>query len=354
MTARLVLLGAGHAHVEVLRAFALRPPADAVLTVISPYTHVPYTGMIPGVVAGRYSLEEASIDAAALAARAGAKFVTSRADGLDRARKVVRCGAGQEIPYDILSINIGAVARDPLRSSPGADILAAKPAEVFVASLERGVPRNAAVIGGGFGGIELAAALAYRGARVALIAGRAGLAPSTPIDARRMIARRLAASGVGLTGDRDAVSADASTVTLDNGARVPAEAVILAAGVAPPAFIAASDLPKDAQGFLRTGATLQCDGDPSVFAAGDCAAFAGLDKAGVYAVRQGPVLAANLRAALAGAALAPFRPQADYLSILSFWPDGAVAIRGGLAAQGRWADRWKEAIDRRFIARYRL
>jgi selenide,water dikinase len=348
---RLVLLGAGHAHVEVLRSFAQRPPGAA-LTLISPYTHVPYTGMIPGVVAGRYALDEATIDAARLAARAGADFIPAKAARIDAKRKIVVCEGGRELPYDAVSINIGAVARNPLRRSEGARIFATKPVEPFVAALGDLGAGEVAVIGAGHGGVELAAALKL-GARVTLIAGRAGLSPSATPAARAMIARRLAARGVAVIDSVDALSADAAAVTLDDGRRIAADAIILAAGVAPPPLIAALGLPKDARGFLRVTTELQSEGDASIFAAGDCASVASVDKAGVYAVRQGPVLAANLRAALDGAPLRVFRPQTDYLTILSFWPDGAVAIRGALAAEGRWADRWKEQIDRRFVARHR-
>lgn len=338
----------------MLRRFALRPPDGASLTLVSPYTHVPYTGMIPGVVAGRYTLAEASIDAEALARSAGAAFLKTDAARIDASEKTVLCGDGREIPYDVLSINIGAVARNPLQMTGGARVLATKPVEPFIAAIGAHKVGAVAIIGGGHGGIELAAALAHRGAAVSLLAGRAGLAPIATPAARAMLARRLAARGVAVIDGADATGAGADAVTLDDGRAIAADAVILAAGVAPPPLFASLDLPKDERGFLRVGPALQSAGDPCVFAAGDCAAIAGLPKAGVYAVREGPILAANLANALAGAPLKAFHPQTDYLSILSFWPDGAVAVRGGLAAEGGWADRWKEAIDRRFIARYPL
>lgn len=353
MTRRLVFLGAGHAHAEALRVFARRPVEGAALTLVSPYTEVPYTGMVPGVVAGRYRLREASIDAGALAARAGARFVKAKALRIDRARNAVLCDNGQEIPYDVLSINIGAVARNPLLAGGGAAILPTKPVEPFIAAIEAATVKDVVVVGGGYGGIELAAALSLRGARVSLIAGRAGLAPAAPPAARAMLARRLGLRGVNVIADADAVSADGAGVTLEGGRALAAEAVILAAGVAPGPLITALDLPKDGAGFLAVTPTLQSPADAAIFAAGDCAAFAGLPKAGVFAVREGPLLAANLAAALTGGAPAPYRPQADYLALVSFWPDGAVAVRGRVAAEGRWADRWKEKIDRRFIARFR-
>jgi selenide,water dikinase len=350
---RLVLLGAGHAHAEVLRAFARRPADGAALTLVSPYTHVPYTGMVPGVVAGRYALPEASIEAETLAARAGAAFVKAKALRIDRARKAVICDNGAELSYDVISINIGAVARNPLKDFHGARVLSTKPVEPFLAAIEAAMAGDVAVIGGGYGGIELAAALKYRGARVSLIAGREGLAPAAPAAARAMLARRLSLRGVRVIEGANAVGADSASVTLADGGTLAAQAVILAAGVVPPALVAALDLPKDEAGFLSVSRALQSPADPVIFAAGDCAAFGGLPKAGVYAVREGPILADNLRAALTGRPLAAYRPQSNYLSILSFWPQGAVAIRGRFAAEGGWADRWKEGIDRRFIARFR-
>ncbi len=351
---RLLFLGAGHAHAEALRAFARRPVDGAALTVVSPYTHVPYTGMVPGLVAGRYALPEASIDAGALAARAGAAFVKAKAVRIERARKIVHCDNGEELAYDVLSINVGAVARNPLRVAGGAAILPTKPVEPFIAAIDTAKAESVVVIGGGYGGVELAAALGFRGARVSLVAGRAGLAPAAPAAVRAILARRLGLRGVSLIEGADAVSTDTTGVTLSDGRMLAAQAVVLAAGVAPPPLLASLDLPKDKAGFLRVSATLQSPADAAIFAAGDCAAVGdGLPKAGVFAVREGPLLAENLHAALKGRALAPYRPQSDYLAIVSLWPDGAVAVRGHLAAEGRWADRWKERIDRRFIARFR-
>lgn len=356
---RLVLVGAGHAHVEVIRAFAQEPVSGVSLEVITPYGLVPYTGMVPGFVAGKYRFDEVAIDAEALARAAGALVRRAKVTAIDRLLRRVHCDDGAEIAYDIVSINIGGVARDPLRESAGARIIATKPVEPFIETLkgllETPGARTLAVIGAGYGGIELSAALAHRGAKVSLIAGRGGLAPSAPARARRGLARALARRGVTVIDGADALSADEQGVTLEDGRQIAASAVVLAAGVTAPPLFEALSLPKDARGFLSLAPSLQSVGDPAIFAAGDCAVIVGHDlpKAGVYAVREGPVLAANLRAALEGRPLADFHPQKDYLAILSFWPQGALAIRGGLSLGGGWADQWKEAIDRRFIARYR-
>lgn len=359
---RLVLLGAGHAHVEVLRSFAVRPPTGAALTLVSPQAKVPYTGMVPGFIAGKYSFDDIAIDAHALARRAGAAIIASTALRIDRRERLVFCADGTVIPYDICSINVGAVARNPLAMSAGAEILATKPVEPFIEKLGAMLaaePRSrVAVIGAGAGGIELAAALRHRGAAATLVAGKAGLAPAMSGYARALAKRLLDRRGVTVIDGADALAADGAGVVLTDGRRIDADAIVLAAGVAPPAVLACLDLPKDADGFLALAPTLASPAEASIFAAGDCAAVADaagrrLPKAGVYAVREGPILAANLRAALAGGALEAYRPQKDYLAILSFWPDGAVAVRGRFCASGRLIDRWKRWIDRRFIARYR-
>ena len=375
MGGRLVLLGAGHAHVEVLRRFAADPLPGATMAVVSPKRRVPYTGMAPGYVSGRYGFDEISIDVGALAAKAGARLALTIAETVDRAANVVICDNGDRLAYDVLSIDVGAIVRTPFPVAPGAPpIFGVKPAEPFLEMLdaflsERLSPTTApsiAIVGGGYGGIELSAALARRGAGIRLVAGRAGLAPTAPEKARRRIARQLARRGVEIIAGVNATGAGEGALVLDDGRRIVADLIVLAIGVSPPDLIEGLDLPKDGSGFLAVDPTLASSADPTVFAVGDCAGFARpktgapLPKAGVYAVRQGPILAANLRAALLGSPLAEYNPQADALSILTFHPAGAIAVKGAFAiggqcggqCSGRWVDAWKTWIDRRFIARY--
>jgi selenide,water dikinase len=129
--------------------------------------------------------------------------------------------------------------------------------------------------------------------------------------------------------------------------------VVWVAGAAPPPWLAASGLPSDATGFVRVGTTLQVDGHPDLFAVGDCAAFEpALAKAGVFAVRQGPVLARNLRAHLSGKHLRPYRPQRDFLALLNLGDGSALGTKWGLAAEGRSVFALKDRIDRRFVRRF--
>ncbi|MEZ5920640.1 MAG: FAD-dependent oxidoreductase [Parvularculaceae bacterium] len=354
----LVLIGAGHAHVEVIRKFA-EAEGRAALTVISPYEKVPYTGMVPGFVAGKYSFDEIAIDAEALTRAAKGAFLKAHAISVDRSARRVLCDDGSIIAYDLLSIDIGGVSRNPFGDSES--IVSVKPVEPFIERIDNliaeGEETPIAIIGGGAGGVELSAALAHRGAGVALIAGKDGLLPQNPESARNAARKILAARGVELIEGADVAAADSGAMKLDDGRSIDAAAAILAAGVSAPPLLQTLDLPLDEKGFLTVDEMLKSPEDARIFAAGDCASIdagknGGLRKAGVYAVRAGPVLAGNLLASLEGGALQKFHPQSDFLAILSFWPDRAVAMKGGLSVAGGWVDRWKEWIDRRFIARY--
>ena len=358
----LVLIGAGHAHVEVIRRFAeaeAKTRAGAALSVISPYGKVPYTGMAPGFVAGKYSFDEIAIDAQALTRAAKGAFVKAHAVSIDRSARRVLCDDGSIIAYDLLSIDIGGVSRNPFAASQS--VISVKPLEPFIDRIDdlvaQGKDAPIAIIGGGAGGTELAAALAQRGANVALIAGKDGLLPKNPQAARNAARKILAARAVQLIEGADVVAVDCGALTLDDGRSIDAAAAILAAGVSAPPLLQTLGLPLDEKGFLAVDEMLKSPEDARIFAAGDCASInagvnGGLRKAGVYAVRAGPVLAGNLLASLAGRPLRKFHPQSDFLAILSFWPERAVAVKGGFSLAGGWVDRWKEWIDRRFVARY--
>lgn len=346
----------------------------ATLTVITPTARVPYTGMAPGVVSGRYSIDEASIDAAALTAAAGGALITAKADAIDRQARVIRTSDGENVGYDFLSVDIGGVVE---ASFPGADdkagggllLIGVKPAEAFLAAVASASPdaqREPIIIAGaGYGGVELAGALARRGATVTLATGTGGLAPKAPKKARRRIHRHLRRLGVDIAlgarvvGGRTTEKGE-TLVALDNGETLPASLIVLATAVTPSPLLASVPELTDGTGFLRVNAYLQCAGDQSIFAAGDCASFASADdgcslpKAGVYAVRQGPILAHNLRAAMIGGRKRWFDAQEKALAILSFYPAGAIAIRGGIFIDSPLVDVAKTLIDRRFVSRYRV
>ena len=359
---QLLLVGGGHSHLAVLKSFGDTPAGGARLALLSPSRHAFYSGMVPGVVAGHYRPEDCRIDLGALAARAGARLVPDSAVGVDPARREVTTARGERLRYDVLSLDIGSSAREPAGVAEHA--LRVRPVEPFLAgwerlreSVRRGEVRRIAVVGGGAAGIEVLLAMRHA---LAGVAAEFALFSELPIlagnGARRRMARILGERGVPVHSGRKVVAAGKNGIELDGGERFEAQAAVWAAGAYAPSWIARSGLATDARGFIAVSGTLQSRSCPEIFAAGDIASVTGepRPKSGVFAVRQGPVLARNLRRALAGEAPEPFRPPSRSLALVSCGDRYAVASWGRLALEGAWVWRWKDRIDRRFVDRYRL
>ncbi|HVY71114.1 MAG TPA: FAD-dependent oxidoreductase [Verrucomicrobiae bacterium] len=372
----LVLAGGGHAHVEVLRRLARKPLPNARVTLISPDASTPYSGMIPGYLAGHHTFAEAHLDVQRLARAANADFVEARITGLDLARRQVLCAGHAPISFDLLSLNTGSTPR--LRDVPGAaeHALPVKPIASFVAGWERVVERlpratsqpfRVAVVGGGAGGLELTLALQYRsqqnsGARnqsspvmeFSIVTESPEIVPSHNFRTRKKFARILAARGVATRLRHRAVAVEPGRLRCDPGGMIEADCFIWATNAAAPEWIYESGLQTDAGGFVTVSDTLQSVSHPFVFAAGDVATALNhpRPKAGVFAVRQGPPLAENLGRVWLGEPPRPFVPQREFLSIISTGNQYAVASRGNWAVEGAWVWRLKDWIDRRWMRRY--
>ncbi|MGG5887421.1 FAD-dependent oxidoreductase [Falsiroseomonas sp. HC035] len=355
----LLLLGGGHAHVEVLRQLGAAPLPGWQVTLLTREVMSPYSGMLPGVLAGLYRPEQALIDLPALAARCGVALLVDRATGVDPVARRVRRADGNDLPWDLLSIDTGATPDTSRVPGAAEHALPLKPIDALlprmadiIAGARPGQP--IAVVGAGAAGTEIALALALRlRAAVTLVAGRSGLLPGFPARMRRLVARALAQRGVALREGQDAVRISQGQVHFAEAGSLAADPVIWAAGAAAAPWLTETGLHRDARGFLRVDDCLRAAGHPDIFAAGDVASFGqGLPKAGVFAVRQGPVLAGNLRAVAEGRAPALFRPQGDYLRLLSLGDGKAIGTRNGFTVRGRWVWWLKDTIDRRFMARY--
>ncbi|HSN31520.1 MAG TPA: FAD-dependent oxidoreductase [Ideonella sp.] len=360
---RLVLLGAGHAHLHVLREFARRPPPDARITLVSPHARTLYSGMVPGFVAGHYRLDDCAIPIAPLIEGSPLQWRRTEALAIDADARRVRLADGESIGYDALSVDTGATMSRAAIAGSAEHGLFVRPLERFVA-LWQALLRCAeqryvcvVVVGGGAAGFELALAarhaLAGR-AHVSLVTGGVPLLASHARAARARAQRTLARRGV-LVFDAACTEVRATQVVLEGGLRLACDAALLAIGAAAPDWLAGSGLALDGAGFVATRPTLQSASHPEVFAAGDVAARADAPRprSGVYAVRAGPPLARNLRRWLADEALAPWTPQSRSLNLLSCGAREAIACWGPFALQGRWAWWWKDRIDRGFVAGYR-
>jgi selenide,water dikinase len=369
---RLLLAGGGHAHLFVLEAAAKGAYPDTALTVISPDHRQVYSAMVPGFLGGRYSYEEISFDLAALTAAVGGKFIRGRLRRFDAPNRVAVLDDGSALSYDVASVAIGSESRGAGVPGVAAHARLSKPIEQVVriaAALEelaraRGPePLKIVVAGGGAGGIELA--LAARARLDQLGAGQAiitlhdtgpevlsGSAPPAVAAVERVLQEREITVR---TGSRiEEVGHD--YVRLSGGRVVPADLTIWATGPAAPALLAESGLQTDAAGFLMVDDQLAAIGSHSLFAGGDAATLRSAPrtpKSGVYAVRQGPVLAHNLAVALQSTGtLRRYQPQPHALALLNAGDGRAILSYGTTVLTSRWAMSLKDWIDRRFMHRF--
>jgi selenide, water dikinase len=369
----LVLIGAGHAHLEVLRTLARRPIAGARISLIVRERYTTYSGMLPGVIAGLYREEQARIDAARLAALAGARLQIGEATGLDVKSRQVRCRDGAAVPYDLLSINIGATPG--AEGVPGAaeHAIAVKPIDGFLVRFEAARRRiveakgqaRIGVIGGGAGGVELILSLQRRlladlasagrpPPRLTLITASHEILPDFPVRMRRRFASILGHRDIRVITGARVIEVRADGALLEGGGLVGLDEVLWTTRAAPAPWLAETGLALDPEGFIEVSETLQSVSHGEVLAAGDVATMRGQarPKSGVYAVRAGPPLAANVERLLAGRPPVAYRPQRQALALISTGGRHAIGARDGFTVEGAWVWRLKDLIDRRFVARF--
>lgn len=357
LTRDIVLIGGGHAHAIALRMWGMAPLAGVRLTVINPRATAAYSGMLPGHIAGHYPRAALQLDLVRLARHAGARLILGHATGIDRAAREITVPGRAPIRYDIASIDTGITAEMPDLPGFSAHVTPAKPLDAFADAWESFAatapegPRIA-VIGGGVAGVELALAFAHRrpDARVTVYeAGPRALALIGP-GARARLRAHCARLGVEILENARVAEARPGALLLADGRTVAADFSLGTGATRPADWLAGTGLALH-EGFVTVSPTLQSS-DPAIFAAGDIAhlGFAPRPKAGVYAVRAAPVLFDNLRAAAMGRPLRPYRPQRDYLKLISTGDQHAVADKWGLPLDGRWLWRWKNRIDTRFMA----
>jgi selenide, water dikinase len=370
-----VLVGAGHSHVTVLRMFGMKAIPGVRFTLISREVHTPYSGMLPGLIAGHYGVDDAHIDTGPLARFAGARLFQDEVVDLDLAGRHVICRRRPPIPYDLLSLNVGSTPNTA--DVPGASehAIPVKPIDGFLSRFEALVARvlarkgcaRVALVGAGAGGVELLLSVERRlrrdvaragfdagGLSFVLVSDVAEILPSFPPAFRSRFHAVFAERGIAVVTGASVTRVEAGRLVLDGHAPVEADEILWTTQAAPAHWLAKAGLPLDPRGFLEVDETLRVAGHADVFAAGDTIAFAARDlpKSGVYAVRAGPVLADNIRRALVGRPLRPFRPQREALYLVSTGERYALGARNGLTVEGKWVWRWKDWIDRRFMRKF--
>lgn len=374
----LVLVGGGHAHVAVLKRFGMQPLQGLRLTLVSPASKSPYSGMLPGLIAGHYQPHETHVELRPLCRFAAAQFIQAPITGLDLSHRHIVFRDRPPIAFDTLSINTGSTPA--LASIPGALAhgLPVKPVDRFLEGWAHWVehatqappprsPRRIVVVGGGAGSVELIFALRHRWrmestgtsgslppAEFHLVTAADSPLPTHGRAVQRLAARCLQQQGIHVHTRQRVIEANSSEIVTADGKRLGFDALVWAIHAGAPTWIADSGLATDPAGFIAVHPSLQSTSHPFVFAAGDTAAVLEFPrpKSGVFAVRQGPPLAENLRRAAQGHAPLPFRPQSRALNLIATGNRHAIASYGPLALAGRWIWTVKDWIDRRWMRGY--
>jgi pyridine nucleotide-disulfide oxidoreductase family protein len=365
MHQRLLLIGGGHAQLSVLRALARARPPGLETILVTPSVWQIYSGMLPGWMAGHYAAEQCRIDLRPWCEKAQVHLVEDAVCALDAHQRCVTTEGGRRLEYDLTSIDVGGVPKTTPLAAAGDRLLPIKPLERFVAAWPHVLERarstpdfRLVVVGAGATGVELALAAGYafrtQGTRaeVWLVAGSSGILPGHAPGVRQRAARQLQRAGVTVQLQRAA--GHPQGVQLASGEIVQAHVVLAAPGTGAPSWLLASGLLLDTEGFILVDAHHRSISHPEVFAAGDVCSREDtpLARSGVHAVRAGPVLARNLMAVLSNRPLTTYTPRRRSLYLLACGDRYAIVSWGRVSLEGRWAWRWKDWIDRRFIARF--
>ncbi len=362
---RLLLVGGGHAQLSVLEALARARPAGVEIVLVTPSRYQVYSGMLPGWIAGHYDKAQCRIDLEPLARSARVRMLTDRVVGLVADQRRVTLQEGPPLGYDLLSLDVGSETNLSSLQAAGEKVLPVKPLDGFfevwpavvsAACGKRGY--RLLVVGGGAAGVELALAASYAfsqagtNARVDLVACELlpGHAPRVRSRVIRALARaRVRLHDVEATGTQEGV-------LLADGTALPADVVLAATGARASQWLETSGLALDAHHYVAVDEFHRSRSHPDVFAAGDVSARADvvMARSGVHAVHAGPVLAANLLATLQGGPLRTYSPRRRSLYLLACGPRYAIASWGSLSAEGQWVWRWKDRIDRGFVARFAI
>jgi NADH dehydrogenase FAD-containing subunit len=363
---KLVLVGGGHAHMMVLANLHGFIARGIDVTVVQPSAWHYYSGMGPGMLGKTYAPDDIRFATQYVVERQGGTFVQDRAVRIDPDKKEIFLESGACLLYDVVSFNAGSfIPTEGLVQSPG-DVFLVKPIEKLIDAQKRILdlasqrPATIAVVGGGPSAVEISGNLWRLGKQycrhplhITLYAGRR-LMPAAPEKVARMAEKSLKERGIAIRLDSHAQKIDGAALTLASGQVETADILFLAVGVKPNRIFQASGLPVGPDGGLKINRFLQSTAYPDIFGGGDCIYFEDqpLDKVGVYAVRQNPVLLHNLLAWPDQNALMPFKPGGKYLLIYNLGDGTGIFYKRPLLFGGRLAFIFKDFIDRRFMKKF--
>lgn len=377
MTRTLVLLGIGHTNAHVMRQWISDPIADCRLVCVSIFPTATYSGMLPGTLAGQFDDGEMRIDLETFAEHAGAELVRGHASGIDLDSGQLLFSDRDPIQFDVLSIGVGSTLAGLAQHRDSRTLVPIKPMQTFLTRLDARIDQavgaasrdaesvvRLAVVGGGVAGVEVALCLQQHvlGARsdhrfeITLHHASDRIANGLRRRTVRLLESLLRERRIEVRYDSEVTDVRDSAVITSDGSEHAADVVVWATGAAPPSVLAEFPLEKDQRGFLATTSTLQSKTDARIFAVGDCGTIidSPSPKAGVYAVRQSPILWHNIHAFLRGGVLNRYRPQQDYLKLINTGKRKAVMEYGWLSLQAGWCWHLKTWIDKRFVQNYQF
>ncbi len=367
-----MLLGIGHTNAEILNHWAESPIPNCRLVCISKFPTATYSGMLPGTLANQFSREEMQIELAPLVERAGAELILDEVIGLDAETRTINFANRIPLAFDALSIGIGSVPADWDRfDSP--NLIPIKPMQTFIERLDQRIeqcqnnakePPKIVVVGGGVAGVEIAFCVRARLASwfparppsVQIVTSGEEIAGGMSQRSIRKLRRELSNQSINVITRFPVTEVRENSVSDRSGRLQHADIVLWATGAVAPPLLGKLNLPTDERGFLATEATLRTIAGGPIFAVGDAGTVAAnpSPKAGVFAVRQAPVLWHNLRATIQGSPLSEFDPQKDFLKILNTGQGRALLQYKGFSFHAHWCWKLKSYIDKGFVGKYRV
>ena len=357
----LVLIGGGHAQVQLLKSLGMRPIEGLAVTLITDVLNTPYSGMLPGFIAGEWCEDDIHIDLTKLASFAGADFIHGAVQAIDADNKQLHIADRPAMSYDMLSINCGAVPELEVIEGASENAIAVKPIAHFIKKIPDQLSDNQPlnIIGAGLAGLELAFSFYMKyesqSPDIHIFSRSNSLLPKMPKSAARTLSSLCKRKKITIHYGKEVTKITDQKILTHDGQSYPSGLNFVVTSVKPPPFIASLGKACDADGFISVKATLNSDIYPDIFATGDVANVIGAkrEKAGVFAVRAGAILVKNIRRYIHNEPLLQWRPQKRYLALINTGQENAIAIRNGLSLSGRWAWRLKNRIDLAFMRRFK-
>ncbi|MDY6950735.1 MAG: FAD-dependent oxidoreductase [Thermodesulfobacteriota bacterium] len=366
MAKHLVLVGGGHAHMVTLANLHRFIERGHKVTVIGPSPYHFYSGMGPGMLSNRYAPKQIRFATRHVVEKQGGVFVLGRAVGVDGGKKTLHLQSGDTITYDVVSFNVGSYVPRTIVTDGADNVFAVKPIEKLIDFQKRILDlasqkeTTVGIIGGGPAAAEVAGNLwrlardhgRYR-VKIQVFSGESFMA-RFPEGIRKRAIRSLTRRGIEIVEEGFVEQVTPHEIRMPSGKGYAVNVILLALGIKPSPIFQDSDLPTGPDGGLLVNRYLQSPQYPDMFGGGDCIYFQErpLDKVGVYAVRENPVLYHNLMASLEGEDLQPFHPGGDYLLVFNMGDNRGLLHKKGLILEGRLAFLIKDTIDRRFMRKF--